>query len=47
MMNIFLGHLWIFELTHIVFELGLRNAIYSLNSSNNSETFARALELFS
>ena len=46
MMSIFLGHLWIFELTYIVFELGLVNAIYIFNSSNNSETFAGALELF-
>ena len=37
-MNIFLGHIWIFELTHIVFELGHLNPINIFKCSNNSET---------
>ena len=32
MINIFLGHFWIFELTHIVFELGHLNPINILNA---------------
>ena len=32
MMNIFLGHFWIFELNHIVFELGHLNPINILNA---------------
>ena len=32
MMSIFLGHLWIFELTHKVFEFGHSNAINNLNA---------------
>ena len=32
MINIFLGHFWIFELTHIVFELGHLNLINILNA---------------
>ena len=32
MMPIFLGHFWIFELTHIVFELGHLNPINILNA---------------
>ena len=32
MMNIFLDHFWIFELTHIVFELGPLNAIFNFDA---------------
>ena len=32
MINIFLGHFWIFELTHIVLELGHLNPINILNA---------------
>ena len=32
MMNIFIGHFWIIELTHIVFELGHLNLINILNA---------------
>ena len=32
MMNIFLGHFWIFELNHIVFDFGHLNTINNLNA---------------
>ena len=44
-MSIFLGHLWIFELTHIVFELGHLNPINIFKCSNNSETSFGLLEI--
>ena len=34
MINIFLGHFWIFELTHTIFELGHLNFINILNAPN-------------
>ena len=35
MMNIFLGHFWIFELNHIVFDFGHLNTINNLNAQIN------------
>ena len=35
MMNIFLGHFWIFELNHIVFDFGHLNTINNLNVQIN------------
>ena len=35
----FLGHSWIFELNHNVFELGLLNSIYILDDPNIMESF--------
>ena len=36
MMNIFLGHFWIFELNHIVFDFGHLNTINNLNVQINA-----------
>ena len=38
MMNIFIGHSWIFELNHNVFELGHLNSINILNAPTIMES---------
>ena len=44
MLHIFLGHFWIFELTHNVFELEQINSIIIFNAPIILKTFCGVLE---
>ena len=46
MMNIFLGHFWIFELNHIVFDFGHLNTIKYFKCSNNHKLKCLLLVIF-
>ena len=45
MMNIFLGHFWIFELNNIVFDFGHLNTINNLNVQINVGKLLRVTEI--